>query len=45
MSISRKMMSYQLKKMATEKKRVSAKQWMKHTAINENFLYQALLTE
>jgi hypothetical protein len=36
---------YRLKKLAMEKKRVSAKRRMMHAALNENFLCQALFSE
>jgi predicted transposase YbfD/YdcC len=45
LNILRKMALYRLKKLAMEKKRVSAKRRMMHAALNEDFLYQALFTE
>jgi predicted transposase YbfD/YdcC len=45
LNIMRKMVLYRLRKMVMEKKRVSAKRRMMHAALNEDFLYQALLAE
>jgi hypothetical protein len=45
LNILRKMAPHRLRKMAMEKKRVSAKRRMMHMALNEDFLYQALFSD
>jgi hypothetical protein len=43
--IQRKKALHRLKKMKMEKKRVKAKRWMVHAALDSDFLYDALFSE